>query len=240
MKRIFLTAFFVFGSLQASAVEFFQDGKPVPFEKGALVERGSTAGGYIVYTGGDEWRVLSVTTKVAGAINNADEINRGTVVLEHMDSNSQKQAEMSLTTNLSFASVEQYVTGSPCSGTHIVMVNKGRGREDNCLTIDARNIQARPRDLTVFDIRIVNFKSGGRAYVMMLHILADALKFQDTTASDWTTASLDTSPERKALIGRMRTWAESLQDAANKASDFSKPQDVFDNIPSYKSLATNP
>ena len=240
MKRIFLTALFVFGSLQASAVEFFKDGKPAPFEKGALVERWSTAGGYSIYTGGDLWRIVDVTTQVAGAINNADEINRGTVVLVNVDSNFQDQAVQVLTTNLSSASMDQFVTGSPCSGTHIVAVNKARGRDDNCMTINVRSVQSRPRDLLVFDVRIVNFKSAGRAYVVTFHILANALNFGDTTPADWTPAGLEASAERKALIARMRTWAESLQDAANKASDFSKPQDVFDNIPSYKTLAANP
>ena len=240
MKRIFLTAFFVFCSAQASAVEFFMDGKPAPFEKGALIERWSTAGGYSIYTGGDLWRVLDVTTKKTGAINNADEINRGTVVLLNLDSNFQEQAVLAVTTNLSSASIDQYVTGSPCSGTHIVAVNKARGRDDNCMTINVRSVQGRPRDLTVFEIRIINFQSGGRAYVMFFNILANALNFADTTPSDWTPAGLEASAERKALIARMHVWAESLQDAANKAIDYSKPQDVFDNIPSYKSLAAKP
>lgn len=240
MKRIFFTAFFVFCSAQASAVEFFKDGKPAPFEKGALIERWSTAGGYSVYTGGDQWRVLNVTNQMAGAINNADEINRGTVVLVNVDSNNQEQAVQVLTTNLSSASIDQYVTGSPCSGTYIVAVNKARGRDDNCMTINVRSVQGRPRDLTVFEIRIINFQSGGRAYVMFFHILANALNFADTSPADWTPAGLEASAERKALITRMHTWAESLQDAANKAIAYSKPQDVFDNIPSYKSLAAKP
>lgn len=240
MKRIFFTAFFVFCSVQASAVEFFKDGKPAPFEKGALIERWSTAGGYSVYTGGDQWRVLNVTNQMAGAINNADEINRGTVVLVNVDSNNQDQAVQVLTTNLSSASIDQYVTGSPCSGTYIVAVKKARGRDDNCMTFNVRSVQGRPRDLTVFEIRIINFQSGGRAYVMFFHILANALNFADTSPADWTPAGLEASAERKALITRMHTWAESLQDAANKAIAYSKPQDVFDNIPSYKSLAAKP
>jgi hypothetical protein len=240
MKRIFLTLFLAFLSIQAQATDFFKDREPLPFEKGALMERWSTIGGYSIYTGGELWRILDVESHNGRAIGDADSISRGTVTLVHLDSSGQFQAVMWVTTNLTYTGKDQFVTGSPCSGDHIVAINKGRGREDNCMTIDAASVPDGQKNITVFDIRVINFKSSGRSYVMMMRISDNALNFSNTTPADWSASGQEASPERKAFIARMRTWAESLQDASIKAIDFSKPQDAFDNVPSYKSLISSP
>lgn len=240
MKRLFLTLFLTFLSIQVQAAEFFKDRTPLPFEKGALMERWSTIGGYSIYTGGEQWRILDVQSHNGRASGDADSISRGTVTLVHMDSNGLFQAAMWVTTNLTYTGKDQFVTGSPCAGEHIVAINKGRGREDNCMTIDTVGVPDGQKDITLFDIRIVNFKSSGRSYVLMIRIADNALNFSNTTPADWSASGQEASPERKALVARMRSWAESLQDASIKALDFSKPQDAFDHIPSYKSLISSP
>jgi hypothetical protein len=131
-------------------------------------------------------------------------------------------------------------SGSPCAPGHLVMRDKGRGRQDNCMTIDAQSVTAGTTSTTFLNIVLTNSGSNGRYYRIVLGINADLLGIRGTGTGDWTEDQLKAKPYKKEAIDKLAAWAEQIQDGSINAFDYSKPQDVYTRIPSFMTLLPVP
>jgi len=220
----------MFGLVAASqAEELFPDAKLKPMKSGDAVSPGDTVGGYPIYTAGAKWTFIrgGVTTSSRGT-------PLGNVVLTY-DENATPIAvqyiDVAIATNDG-----GYWNGAPCGGDHLVMINKARGKEDHCLTIDALPIQMATSNLTVLNIKITNTASASRMYNVTLQFRPDAFGWRGSNAGDWAKEAVDAQPMRKEFITKLTAWSEKLLDANIRAIDYSKPQDIYENIPSPMSL----
>lgn len=241
MKKITLALIlFLLGTTVYSS-DLFTDGKPADYVKDSALDPNSTAGGYAIYKGDGGWKVGSVTSTLSGTLGNAEASNLGTVSIYQSEPNGDWFASLRFTVALSNISGNTYILGSPCSGTHIVAINKSEGRNDNCLTIDAVSFQSGTKNTTLFEVLITQTRTGGRRYVSALRLNAELLGFRETAPNDWNLEdTLRASPSRKVFIEKLKQWAALLQDASDKALDFSKPQNAFENVPSYRTLLSVP
>jgi hypothetical protein len=236
MKKICCALLMGALALPTLAADLFKGGKPEPFEKGAPLEPSSTFGGYPIYQGDGGWRISDVRSTMSDARGEADAVNMGTLVVTQNEPNNAWFASMAVTINLSSGGLNAYWTGSPCGGNHLVAVNKGKGKNDNCLTVDVSSFQQGTRFVSYFKLLITQGESAGRRYVTQLSLNAELLGFRETAPGDWSVEAVQKAPNRKAFTDRLQQWAESLQDASERALAFSKPQDAFVQVPSYRSL----
>jgi hypothetical protein len=192
-------------------------------------------GGYAIYQGDENWQLVELTKHQTGSFGDAVPLSLGAMHLQQLTSLGQWSAQLYVVTSMSSAGPNQYMTGNPCAGDHLVAVNKGRGLDDNCLTIDARSTNG-PNPGAMLLLQISHAKSSGRLYRMTMYINLEPTGFASTVASDWTPVAVKSVPERAAFVQRLQKWAESLQDGSERALEFKKPQDVFAGIPSYRTL----
>jgi hypothetical protein len=211
------------------AAEIFPDAKLKAIKQGDVIAPGDTVGGYPIFTGGVNWTFVqgSVTTSSRGTplASMAMFYNEGTtpVATQFIDA--------ALISNDG-----GYWTGSPCGQGHLVMINKPRGREDHCLTIDPSSIQMATGNLTKLNLKITNTASASRMYNVSIQVSPEALGWRGSNTGDWTKDTIETQPMRKEFMARLTEWGEKLLDAGIKAIDYTKPQDVYANIPSPTSL----
>ncbi len=130
--------------------------------------------------------------------------------------------------------------GSPCAPGHLVMKDKGRGREDHCLTIDPIAHTVGAGSVTMLSLKLTNTASASRLYNITLLLNPELLGVKGTGVGDWTPESLKAQPYKQAFMEKLTAWAEKLLDASIKALDYSKPQDVFSQIPSFRTLVPIP
>lgn len=224
-----------------AAVELFPDMKPfADFKQGMELPTDATIGGYPIFKGTGRWTLVRMEPGVIGANGMATSIHTGWIVLVNNESDGNWFGSLSITANLNNAGANQYLSGSPCSGTHIVAVNKVVGQDDNCLTIDAGGYQSGGRNLTYFSIKSTQSASGGRVYVPDLRLPVEMLGFRDTSPGDWTAEAIKSSPSKIKFVAKLKKWGESFQEATQRAIGFSKPQDAFVTVPSYRSLLDVP
>lgn len=145
-------------------------------------------------------------------------------------------ARMGVTANLNQGGASRSWTGTPCSPGHWVTVNKNSGRDDHCMTIDPVSQKFGSKDVTFLYIKITNTAGSGRYYVIDLYLNPGLMGHTDTVVGHWTQAQLEQRPDRKEFAAQLTQWAEKLQDASMKAFDFSKPQDAFKDIASWRTL----
>jgi hypothetical protein len=240
MRLISVVASLLCASSAFGATDFFVDGKPVDYTPGSFLDPTITVGGYPVFSAGEPWKIFKVTSSSSGALGDAASINMGSIVLTQGEPDGSAFATMFFTTNLSNSGTNQYWTGSPCGGTHLVAVNKGSGKDDNCMTIDASSYQSGEKFITYFSIRSTHGASGGRRIVLELRLNADMLGFRNTAPSNWTVETVSSNPVKKSFVEKMQKWAEMLQAATQLALSYSKPKDVYAGIPSYRKLLEVP
>jgi len=108
------------------------------------------------------------------------------------------------------------------------------------VTIDVKSDQSNNKAVTYFDILVTNSDSGGRKLMVEMRLVADMLGFKNTLPTDWSKEYVDSTPTKKAFITKLRSWAELIQDASHRAVDYSRPKNVYDSIPSYKTLVNVP
>ena len=241
MKKLLLSVFALLAcAFSAHAADYFKDGKPVTFTKGSVVELGTTMGGYPIYKGDGGWRLDGLESSMGGAFNEAVAINRGFADFVQFEPTGDWFASMWTTVNLNSGNPIQYFTGNPCAGNYIVAFNLANVKDDNCLTIEAKSGQLGSRSITYLQLKITQAKSSGRWYRLNLSLSAELLGFRETLPSDWNDGAYKAAPNRAEFIARLTTYGRLLQDATAKALDFSKPGDVFDSIPSYRTLLPVP
>jgi len=227
-------------SLCAFASDIFNENTVGNYKRGDFVNGMVTAGKHPIYSGENQWKIESMTTSEGGASGSATPITSGTVIFNHFEPNGDWFASMKVNVNLNSGSTNQYFTGNPCSGIHLFVVNKGQGKNDNCLTADVGSFTQGNKSTTYFDVNIFESKSGGRLYVLVIRLNAELLGFRETSVADWSRLPLEDSQYRSKFVARLQVWAEKLQDASNKALDYTPPLDAFNGIESWRSLLPVP
>lgn len=218
------------------AADLFKDGKPLSLEKGSEIAASTTINGYSMYQDAGTWKLLSMSSNMTDTQGDAESIKHGQVSMLQVEPSGAVTGVMTVLVNLSSTGQNQYMSGSPCAGSHLVSLNKGAGLYDNCLTINAKSFQPSQSESTYFEIHITQSRSGGRIYILNLRLMANALGQRGTYAADWQADAIKASPEKTAFVERLKNWAASLQDASNRAVEFSKPADAFAAVPSYRTL----
>jgi hypothetical protein len=217
------------------------DGKNIgAFKRSDVVNGAVTIGRYPIYAGENQWKIETISVSEGSASGNATPITSGTVIFNHFEPNGDWFASMKVTANLNTGGANQYFTGSPCSGNHLFVVNKGRGKNDDCLVADVGSSTQGTKSTTYFDINVYESKSSGRLYVLGIRLSAELLGFRETSVTDWSRLALEDSPYRSAFVTRLQAWAEKLQSSANNALDFTPPVDAFNGLPSWRTLLPVP
>jgi hypothetical protein len=125
---------------------------------------------------------------------------------------------------------DTYFTSEVCKNEFLFKLNKGGGRNDNCLTIDSFTDTFKGRQITTIAIKIRNSQSNARIYDVGLYLNPAKMGFPNTNAYDWTKSQVETSSDKKKLIEKLSVWALKWQEGVEKAIAFSKPKDAFDNV----------
>ena len=221
----------------AHASDLFSKGKPTEMVVGAPLMADTTAGGYPIYPGTGNWRFFKSASETGGARGEATAVQLGWVAMfEMLEPPYNDFVAQEITMNLSSGGVNDYWTGKPCSGTHLVVVNKAQRQDDNCLTIDTKLGNMGSGESTMFVIRSTQSASNGRVLALAFTLPVHLLGLPADANGNWTPAGVESDPAKAAVLNRVTEWAKLLQDASRRALDFSKPQDAFASVPSYRSL----
>ncbi len=221
----------------ALSQELFINGKLRPISPGSLITQNDTIGGYPIYQ--DDGRWTFVSGRESESTGSSQPIKMGTILLDYKEG-TYLLARQSITASVSTGGLNSHWTGSPCSGEHIYTRNKGSGTNDNCLTINPFIINIGSKPTIFFNITSTNTASNGRYYKLTVYINAELLGLRDTGTGDWSKEEIKYKPHKQEIINRLISWSEQLQDGSIKALDYSKPQDVYNKMPSLMSLLPTP
>lgn len=229
MKKWLMCAALGLAFTAVQAEELFPDSKLKPIKQGDSITAQDTVGGYPIFAGGAKW------TFVQGSVRSSSRgTPLGSVMMTHVENGMMVLAqtiEVALDTNDG-----AFWTGSPCGPGHFVMLNKGRGREDHCMTIDASSIMIGSVPTTILNMKFTNTASGSRMYNVTLQLNPGAFGWRNSGPGDWIRETLEAQPMRKEFITKLTAWGEQFLDAGTKALNFSKPQDVYYEMPSASTL----
>jgi hypothetical protein len=223
---------FALGANMAGAEELFPNGNPGKMAQYSELPKGSTVGGYPLYTGGRTWYVLTQRADN----NNMDLRILSAAVISPQDGDF--FTEMHVTTSMGAASTDGYFSADLCSPSnpHLFVLNKASGRNDNCLTINPRMVKMQSGEITLLIVKVRNSQSSWRLYDLTLVLNPAQLGFPATTVADWSLDAIAADPKKKLAFDKIVAWAKQLQDGVNKAIAFSKPQDAFDGVPPIQTL----
>jgi hypothetical protein len=235
LKKILGITILVLGG-QVGAADLFVDGKLRDIGVRTKWTADDTQGGYAIYPGESKWEFFSGS--VLGT-SGPDSIVLGRSSWGQYEGGS-LFARLDLTVNLNTGATTRSWSGTPCAPGHLIAVNKPRGREDNCMTVDAVTNKVGTVDVTLLRIRITNTAGAGRYYVMDLQLNPQLLGHMDTAPIEWSAEQLVLRPDRKEFLTRVGAWAERLQIATNVAFVNDKPQDAFKDMPSFRALMPVP
>lgn len=233
-KAVLFAALAVLGSA-GQAADLFEDGKAkeIPFR--TPLQAGDTAGGYTLYPGEGKWQFEKASATTATG---PGAIVLGSIIAKQ-DEAGTLFARLFATVNLTQGEGRSW-SGSPCGPGHLVMRNKGRGREDNCMTIDPIAVSIGDKQVTMLSIRLTNTGNAGRYYTTTLQLNPALLGVRDTGVGDWNEEVVKSQPYKQAFVAKLGAWAEKLQDASIEAFGFSQPKDTFKNVPSWRTLLSVP
>lgn len=212
---------------QAHAADLFGVAADTGLKPKELAPPGLVLGGYPMYQGGMQWRLLS---KREDANNLRLKLGHAEFISSHDNA---FFAQMSVMVNLSQANA--FFLGEPCARPRLVRVNKGGGRYDNCLWIDPY-VSSSASDLGLLRLAIRNSQMGSRIYELDLLVNVAPLGFAGTTAQDWTAEAVAADGSKKQLLDKLSAWGQQLQDGVNKAIGYDKPQDAFSAVPPLTDL----
>jgi hypothetical protein len=214
--------------------ELYPSGTVRKYQQFESLESDATGGGFAVFQGGRPWRiVMAKVTK-----NNMDV---GISYLQLFSPMGNEYfAEMAITISLGGgdASLQTYFSGEPCAPgvDALIKLNKGAGKSDNCLTIKPLTVTIQGKSVPTMSIQVRNSQSSKRLYDINLLLALDKLGFPNSKDADWTTSQISNDAPKMQFIKKIGAWGEQLQDAVNLALAFSKPQDVFQKVPSIDTL----
>ena len=226
----------VCGSFAFSA-DLFEEGKPRAIKYGDPIAATDTLGGYAIYPGDGHWTFVSARAGSAST-RAGDATVIGTVNMVNWESRA-LVARQTVTANIGAGWGSSW-TGAPCAPGHLVSRNQVHGRDDNCMTIDAINVPIENAPVLFFSVVITNSASNGRYYRTVLDINPSLLGMHGTTLGDWAPEVTAIRGDQQAFLKRLSSWAEALQDASNKAFDYSHPQDSYTAALSFRTLLPIP
>jgi hypothetical protein len=214
--------------------ELYPGGHARVIQQMDVLESDATAGGFAVFQGGRAWRVIaSQTTK-----NNLDVGISNLHVISPIGN--EYFAEMIVTLSLGGgdASPRAYFSGDFCAPNveAVVKISKPVGQGDNCLTIKPHTVTIKGKSVTTLEVHIRNTQSSMRLYDIVLLLAMDKLGFPNSYDAQWTSQQIGSDPDRKHFVEKIGAWGALLQEAVNRALAFSKPQDVFLQMPSIDTL----
>lgn len=233
-KAVLFAALAVLGSV-GQAADFFEDGKAKDTPFRTPLQADDTAGGYSLYPGEGKWQFEKASTTTATG---AGAIVLGSLIAAQ-DEGGTLFARMFVTVNLTQGEGRSW-TGTPCGPGHLVMRNKGRGREDNCMTIDPIAVNIGERQVTMLAIRLTNTGNAGRYYTTTLQLNPALLGVRDTGVGDWNEEVVKSQPYKQAFVAKLGAWAEKLQDASIAAYGFSQPKGTYKDLTSWRTLLNVP
>jgi hypothetical protein len=202
-----------------------------PFEK---LESDATAGGFAIFQGGRQWKLASL--KVTE--NNLRTRIASTQLIspQHNEYFAQMAITLSLGGGDHFS--RAYFSGDPCppSMNALVKLSNSSQKTQNCLTINPITLTVQGKPIPMMEISVTNTKSSSRLYMVQLLLALDKLGFPNSKDSDWTTSQIDNDAAKKQFIEKIGAWGSQLRDAVDMALDYSKPQDIFQKVPSIDIL----
>lgn len=216
----------------AMAADLFPDGKLRDIAVKTKWTPQDMQGGYAMYPGEGKWEFFVGST---GGTTGPDPIVLGRTSWHQYEGNT-LFARMDLSVNLNQGANSTSWGGNPCSGNFLVAVNKPRGREDHCMTVEAVSNKVGNDDVTFLTVKVTHTAGGGRYYVLSVKINPSLLGHMNTVPVDWTPGQFELRPDRKLFVERVGTWGERLMDASAKAFAYDKPQDAFNDLPSWRTL----
>ena len=235
MKKCISVITLALAAIQSYGADLFQDGKLRDIKKGDLIVATDTIGGYPIYQDDGRWQFFgSKQSESTGG----ETIKMGTIFLDYKQGD-YFLAKQALLANLGSGSGSNW-PGTPCSSSHLVIRNKGKGKQDNCMTIDPRIVNLGTVPTLVLTVNFTNSGSMGRYYQLVLDVNAELLGIRKSSLGDWSAEKLKENPYKQVALNRLTSWAELVQDASIKAFDFSKPQDVYAKIQSLMTLLPVP
>ena len=234
IAKVFAAVALVASTAHIYAADLFQDGKLRQISAGEQILASDTIGGYPIFQDDGRWKFVSgkESTSSGG-------IKMGSVLLDFAQG-SYLLARQSLFVGLDAGGSNSSWSGSPCSPDHLVIRNKGQGRQDNCMTIDPKIINIGTTPTLFLTVVLTNAGSSGRYYQMSLYVNAELLGVRNTGLGNWTKDELKVKPHLQEALDRLTALAEPLQDGSIRAIDFSRPQDVYAKIPSLMTLLPVP
>ncbi len=212
----------------AFSEDLFDDNSSHDFKSVSFLSNDSTIGGYPIYQGGRTWKVRSGKSTLNNVNWRLAHVNLTSSI------NDDYFAEMYLMVNIDER--RGSYTANPCSGSHLVAVNKGGGVNDNCLTIDPYSATVGGKSITTLQIKIRNSQTSARLYDFNLLLNVTHLGFPDTSTYDWAEDSIKRDSSKTKLIEKIISWAKRLQDGVDKAIDYKKPKNAFDGVPPINDL----
>ena len=236
LRSAFSIIIILFVHTNLFATDLFPEGVLREIKAGDFIQQTDTVGGYPIFQNDGNWKFLS--GKAYTSSGGVEPIKMGTMQLDYYLSG-YLVARQNISVNTGGGGNSNW-TGSPCSPGHLVIRDKGRGKQDNCMTIDAQVVTVGATPTTFLNVTFTNSGSAGRYYRITLSINADLLGIRSTGIGDWTEEELKAKPYKKEAIDKLTAWSEQIQDASIRAFDFGKPQDVYIKMPSFMTLLPVP
>lgn len=225
------------GMLQgAHAADFFEDGKLVPRTLAEAIPTATTAGGYAIYPGEGKWQFLSGS--IGDTTGRASAIPLGYVQLNQLEGGT-TFARLYITVNLQ-QNDASYWTNALCAPGHLVLSNRNRGKNDACMTIDPVLLNVGTTPTLFLRVSFNNTASSGRYYRQILDLNPALLGVRNTGTGDWSAEAVASRPYEKELLDRITAWGDQVLERSIRAFGFSKPQDAYDGLPSFRSLLPVP
>lgn len=207
--------------LPGHAADLFPEENLRDIKAGDFIAALDTVGGYPVFQNDGNWKYTSGKAYTSDGGSNT--VKMGTVQLEYFRTG-YLLARQNIAVNTA-SGFNSYWGGSPCSPNHLVVRDKGRGKQDNCLTIDPLTVTMGTTPVTFLNILLTNAGSSGRYYRINLSINADLLGVRGSGVGDWTLDELKAKPYKKEAIDKLTAWAEQVQDASIKAIAYARYED---------------
>lgn len=209
---------FSWASVQAGAMELFDDGKFVAQAvRGYQIQKGDTLGGYPVYR--PEVAILG-STDVSHATAGGQLAVPMPVINLVYRSNGQWAAVQTTTVSAGANSTNGW-SGDPCGGEAIVKINRVRGHLDRCAVARFQPIEIGGEKQTVLTLEFVETNSGGRYYGTSIVVNLFALGLTVDAIAD----------EASAAHTALKAWMPTMLDAIVLAAGFNKPANAFDSVP---------
>lgn len=220
----------------AGAEDLFIDAQPREIVQGTVLASDTTIGGYAIYPGEGKWTFIGSKSHV---ITGPMTAWHGSATLIHYEAR-ETFAIMRLYTDIRPAATSAGWRGAPCDSGALVIVNKGQGRFDNCMTIKANGQKIGNRDATLLQVQITVNGTNARYYGLNLSLNPELLGFRGTAPGDWAPGAMARTPAMDAFMDRLRQWAVKLHDATSIAFTADKPADAFKDVESWRTLLPVP